>query len=351
MNRLEKLKERYNRNNRIKQDLDKGLALKYIRVKYNIKNLHPYLNYKIFNEKQEKLRIKINEVEKMIIEYKSGKTLQEIANSNNLTRQAVYSWIHDLGLTKEDGGYTLKAKNKEEKIIQYLKEHKSFNFIIEHVKVSSTKINEVAIKNNLPLVYTNSWFKEIRKSEAIELYKEGKTRKEIALKLGVTQGTVSNYLLEEFGEIHRVTGDGRDERNETVLSLFEQGCSTKEIAEKMGYTYNNIRVIMKELGLTKARPKREIIGTEQMVIDMYNQGRSYKAIEAKTGYSKYKIDKIAKRNGIFKPRCVARLPKHVYDKVEELCKIGVSKKEIIATLGISLSSYYKIVKARGLLDK
>ena len=164
---------------------------------------------------------KENEINKTVVElYIQGKTYKEIGNVLNCSEKVISRKIKKL---EKSGLINETIINKRNTNIANLKEKKSL------------KLN----------------------TQIIQLFKQGKTYKEIASKLGCSESTIFQKItnLKRSGKIHNDIINERennkiynlDDLNKQIIELYGEGYSKKEIANKLNLSISRISIRLKFL--------------------------------------------------------------------------------------------------------
>lgn len=298
MNTLDRLKERYERDAQIKKDLNKGATPKEIRLKYKVSKLVKYKDDAQFAESQRKMKERIDDLEKLIEDFKNGKSHQELADERGISRQAVSELLLRLGLTWKDGGLHTKTLEKEREVLASIKAGKTVKDIKILHKVDAVYIKKVAEANGLTLITA----RQERINRAVELRKQGKTQAEIGAILGVTQNAVSQYLIAAAPKSRKPRGRVRsselNQRDEKVVQLYKNFKSVPEIAKEVGRSELTIRQILSKYSIMADFKKEVIKQRHEQVIDLYQKGMAIKEIVNITKYSDTSIFRILQENGI-----------------------------------------------------
>ena len=220
-------------------------------------------NYLSIARKQGIIERKKTKKEQVIEIYKQGETnSQVIAKKAGTTVQTVYNY---LTLAREEGKIPKrnKSKTKKEQIIEiYNLGETNLQVIADKVK-STTQIEKMAESKSK---------NKTKREQVIEIYKQGETNPQvIAKKLGVTIGTINNYLS-------KARREGIIERKKTkkdqVIELYNQGeTNPQAIAKKLGTTVQTVYDYLNLAQKEEKIPKRNKSKTKkEQIIEIYNLG-------------------------------------------------------------------------------
>lgn len=343
MNKLEQLKYQYNRNFNIRDDIERGLTSDEINTKYlNISGIKKYQNYPTFHRMQTKLYNRITELESIATDFKRGIPITKIAARLGTSRQAVNQKLHSMGMYKDDGGRTVQRENRNKIIKVNIQEGKTAHEIEALLGVERSVILSVAKEQGLELKTEASKKKE----KILALDAEGKNQLEIAKILGIPQSNVSYYLVKEKGKRNRTTPEEKKERDREVISLYQSGKSVREISDMLGYVEGTIYKILKDNNVKNNQVQVLAEERHKLVIAYYKEGKKLREIAKLTNYSMTAVHRILVDNKVIrKPRAV-RSDRN--SKVLELYHKGIATKEILETVGISMTTYYSILKNNGI---
>lgn len=153
--------------------------------------------------------------------------------------------------------------------------------------------------------------------KASQLLQQGKTQKEIAKELGVTELTVKNWLKEQQEQIH-------NSKIEKIIQLKQQGKKHHEIAKELGMSKTTIHHLLKEQQVKSFDSEREKVG------ELLLQGKTQIEIANELGISQSTIKQLIKQQ-----RKQAR--ESQIEKVLQLKQQGKTQKKIAEELGLSRS--------------
>ena len=108
------------------------------------------------------------------------------------------------------------------------------------------ELNQEVISQNPNLAYLNNKKVIINDEQFIELFRQGKTHKEISNTIGHSKTTILQ-IIQEFKDDGIITNDIIDERKSNLatiykqlIELFEQGKTYEEISATIGYSKTTI---------------------------------------------------------------------------------------------------------------
>ena len=216
------------------------------------------INKRIFNitYSQKEKTTKINN--QIIDLLKQGKTITEIADVLDLTVASIYQKIRSLEETGE--------------------------------------LNQEIISQNPNLAYLNNKKVIINDEQFIELFRQGKTHKEISNTIGHSKTTILQ-IIQEFKDDGIITNDIIDERKSNLatiykqlIELFEQGKTYEEISATIGYsktTISKIIQILKDDGVITndiiIKRKSNLNAIYSQLLELFEQGKTYKQIGNELG--------------------------------------------------------------------
>ncbi len=290
------------------------------------------INKRIFNitYSQKEKTTKINN--QIIDLLKQGKTITEIADVLDLTVASIYQKIRSLEETGE--------------------------------------LNQEIISQNPNLAYLNNKKVIINDEQFIELFRQGKTHKEISNTIGHSKTTILQ-IIQEFKDDGIITNDIIDERKSNLatiykqlIELFEQGKTYEEISATIGYsktTISKIIQILKDDGVITndiiIKRKSNLNAIYSQLLELFEQGKTYKQIGNELGCDATVISqniKELKNDGIInddiinkRKSNIAYLRKEKAFKIDNqiinLLKQGKTIREISEALNFTVAyMHYKI---------
>ena len=290
------------------------------------------INKRIFNitYSQKEKATKIN---KQIIDLLSqGKSIAEVAGILNLAMASIYQKIRSLEETGE--------------------------------------LNQEIISQNPNLAYLNNKKVIINDEQFIELFRQGKTHKEISNTIGHSKTTILQ-IIQEFKDDGIITNDIIDERKSNLatiykqlIELFEQGKTYEEISATIGYSKTTISKtiqILKDDGVITndiiIKRKSNLNAFYSQLLELFEQGKTYKQIGNELGCDATVISqniKELKNDGIInddiinkRKSNIAYLRKEKASKIDNqiinLLKQGKTIREISEALNFTVAyMHYKI---------
>ena len=347
----------------------------------------------IINERKYNLAI----IYKQLIElFRQGKTYRQIGDELGFNRTVISSKIQKLkeaGIIDDDIisqrnsniAYLKQKKLSEtnEQIIKLLEQGKTIPEIVRTLKLTSStiqrkirvlqetgKLNQEIINKNPNLSYLKNKKVTINNDELIELFRQGKTHKEISKALGYTLPAISQYvqILKDNGVI---TNDIINERKSNLaiiysqlIELFKQGKTYEEISATIGYsktTISKIIQILKDDGVITndiiIKRKSNLNAIYSQLLELFEQGKTYKQIGNELGCDATVISqniKELKNDGIInddiinkRKSNIAYLRKEKAFKIDNqiinLLKQGKTIREISEALNFTVAyMHYKI---------
>lgn len=333
------------------------------------------------------IRTITKEEEKNIAElYKQGKSLGEISKITNLGPERVLS-----NLKKQDNWEEIEkehTKNKKltvirqelvDKMVELYKQGKSINEIANILGCGESSVSRHITKqeNKDELIKSNkenSPQKEIKEAtiitpdrlnQIIELFKNGKSFKEISLEIGCNQTTVARKLrkLENWKELEKenIKNSPRTiittDTVEKMVELFKQGKSANAIANILHCNPTTVLdYIEKQPNKNKIKEEHAKNRTQfsvnqeyiEKMIEMYKQGKSTNEIAKILGCSKTTVKNQIKKskdlneikqehiknfNAKSKDRIL--VTKDIVEEMARLRKEGKSTRRIATILGCS----------------
>ena len=291
------------------------------------------INKRIFNitYSQKEKTTKINN--QIIDLLKQGKTITEIADVLDLTVASIYQKIRSLEETGE--------------------------------------LNQEIISQNPNLAYLNNKKVIINDEQFIELFRQGKTHKEISNTIGHSKTTILQ-IIQEFKDDGIITNDIIDERKSNLaiiykqlIELFEQGKTYEEISATIGYsktTISKIIQILKDDGVITndiiIKRKSNLNAFYSQVLELFEQGKTYKQIGNELGRDATVISqniKELKNDGIINNDIINKRKSNmtylrkekaskIDNKIIELLKQGKTIREISEALNFTVTCTHKKIK-------
>ena len=136
---------------------------------------------------------------------------------------------------------------------------------------------------------TNSTGKSALKGMAFEMIIDGNSKKNVARRLGITQGSVTRWLNEE-GLIDPEKFSEIELRKEAVIQI-QEGFSIEDVSKTIGKSKYMISKWKKDAGLKIVNNTKYTIEQENDVIDLLREHTSLTKISQITGVSIYMIQK------------------------------------------------------------
>ena len=291
------------------------------------------INKRIFNitYSQKEKATKIN---KQIIDLLSqGKSIAEVAGILNLAMASIYQKIRSLEETGE--------------------------------------LNQEIISQNPNLAYLNNKKVIINDEQFIELFRQGKTHKEISNTIGHSKTTILQ-IIQEFKDDGIITNDIIDERKSNLatiykqlIELFEQGKTYEEISAIIGHSKTTISKtiqILKDDGVITndiiIKRKSNLNAFYSQLLELFEQGKTYKQIGNELGCDATIISqniKELKNDGIINNDIINKRKSNmtylrkekaskIDNKIIELLKQGKTIREISEALNFTVTYTHKKIK-------
>lgn len=185
--------------------------------------------------------------------------------------------------------------------------------------------------------------------KAVRLYQDGKTTAEIMEETGLCQRTVLKYLRKNGINTAELKGGNRNSKRELIRSLYDSGMDVDDIIKNGRVHPRTVRKHLKDKGVTvKISPKNrpnKLIKKEQTVLELHKTGLTISEISAKTGICKLTIRKYLRKNG-YKANKKRRGEKE--DLVVSLREDVLTVIEIANKVGISTTTVLKYLRRNGL---
>ncbi len=180
--------------------------------------------------------------------------------------------------------------------------------------------------------YVNGYLNRINEKQILKLRKSGKSIREIADIMEITDRTIKKYLKKNNFN-GKITLD-----YDRVVFLKKQGKRNGDIAKEMGCHLTTVsRILSRSPEIQLMREKNKI--KEMDVVDMYRNKKSVCDIMRQVGYSDVGVYRILKRNGVIIPSRRVDI-----QKILNLKKEGKNLKNISKEAGCSRDSVYRILK-------
>lgn len=215
-----------------------------------------------------------------------------------------------------------KIKQMAKKGLTYLKISKIIHCGVDTVRESIRRGNN----------YVNGYLNRINEKQILKLRKSGKSIREIADIMEITDRTIKKYLKKNNFN-GKITLD-----YDRVVFLKKQGKRNGDIAKEMGCHLTTVsRILSRSPEIQLMREKNKI--KEMDVVDMYRNKKSVCDIMRQVGYSDVGVYRILKRNGVIIPSRRVDI-----QKILNLKKEGKNLKNISKEAGCSRDSVYRILK-------
>ena len=362
----------------------------------------------IINERKYNLAI----IYKQLIElFRQGKTYRQIGDELGFNRTVISSKIQKLkeaGIIDDDIisqrnsniAYLKQKKLSEtnEQIIKLLEQGKTIPEIVRTLKLTPStiqrkikvlqetgKLNQEIINKNPNLSYLKNKKVTINNDELIELFRQGKTHKEISNALGYTLPAISQYIqiLKDNGVI---TNDIINERKSNLaiiysqlIELFKQGKTYKQIGDELGFDRITISQYIQELKIYGVitndiinerktiityLPKEKLSGIDNQIIKLLKQGNTIREISKILKITTtliFRRIRILQKAGKLSQDIIKSNPDLAYlnkkkvtinDAIIELFKQGKTPKEISMALGyapVTISRRIQKLKNKGII--
>ncbi len=362
----------------------------------------------IINERKYNLAI----IYKQLIElFRQGKTYRQIGDELGFNRTVISSKIQKLkeaGIIDDDIisqrnsniAYLKQKKLSEtnEQIIKLLEQGKTIPEIVRTLKLTSStiqrkirvlqetgKLNQEIINKNPNLSYLKNKKVTINNDELIELFRQGKTHKEISKALGYTLPAISQYvqILKDNGVI---TNDIINERKSNLaiiysqlIELFKQGKTYKQIGDELGFDTITISQYIQELKIYGVitndiinerktiithSSKEKLSEIDNQIIKLLKQGNTIREISKILKITTtliFRRIRILQKAGKLSQDIIESNPDLAYlnkkkvtinDAIIELFKKGKTPKEISMALGydtVTISRRIQKSKNKGII--
>lgn len=243
MDAILKLKEDLNRNEEIKMLLESGCSVKKISEVYNVSiGLPEYLKNN-FEDVQGNLKNKISYYERVVMLFLKGSTVTKIAELEGTTKQNISRILKLCNVNRKDGG---SSKTKSLNLAQVKKLHEeglSLEDITLKLDFDEMKVRHYAYEMGIDLK-TDTELRVNKQTDLVVILREnGKTQKEIADYLGISQAYVSKILLGEDMRV-RKTREEYILRDDKIYSDYCNGLVISELVDKYNLSELNIRRII-----------------------------------------------------------------------------------------------------------
>ena len=233
------------------------------------------------------------------------------------------------------------------------------------------KLNQEIISQNPYLAYLNNKKVIINDEQFIELFRQGKTHKEISNTIGHSQTTILQ-IIQEFKDDGIITNDIIDERKSNLatiykqlIELFEQGKTYEEISATIGYSKTTISKtiqILKDDGVITndiiIKRKSNLNAFYSQLLELFEQGKTYKQIGNELGCDATIISqniKELKNDGIINNDIINKRKSNmtylrkekaskIDNKIIELLKQGKTIREISEALNFTVTCTHKKIK-------
>ena len=334
---------------------------------------------------------------KLIELFEQGKTYKQIGDELGFNTIAVSQIIQELkidGIINTDMinkrifniTYSQKEKTTKinNKIIDLLSQGKSIAEIADILGLAMAslyhkirgleetgKLNQEIISQNPNLAYLNNKKVIINDEQFIELFRQGKTHKEISNTIGHSKTTILQ-IIQEFKDDGIITNDIIDERKSNLatiykqlIELFEQGKTYKQNGNELGCDATIISQNIKELkndgiinndiinkrksNMTYLR-KEKASKIDNKIIELLKQGKTIREISEALNFTvtyTHKKIKILQETGKLSEDIIEQNPTLAYlkkkkttindNEIIELFKHGKTHKEISEALDCTLS--------------
>ena len=355
-----------------------------------------------------------NKKDEQIVElFKQGKTYKQIGDELGFPISIISSKIQKLkkvGIINDDiisqrkSNIAYLKKEKESKIdnqiIDLLSQNKT-NVEIAHALQFTTsyislkikilqetgKLSEDIIEQNPTLAYLKKKKATINDNEIIELFKHGKTHKEISEALACTLSEVSQSI-QKLKDNGFITDDIINERKSNLatiyselIDLFKQGKTYKQIGDELGLDKTTISQNIQELkiygvinndiinkrnfNITYLKEEK-LLNIDNQIIKLLKQGKTKIEIAETLGFTTIYISqkiKVLQETGKLSEDIIKQNPTLAYlnnkkviindNEIIELFKQGKTQNEISNCLGCNsstISLHIQKLKKAGIIN-
>lgn len=245
MKSLSYIRNEYERNEELRGLLVEGKSLEELKKKYDVSmSLLTRLKYEdSYNEIQNKLKNRIDNLTEVSDYFKEGYTLEELADMYGTTRQNISRMLKIAEVDRSEGGVSKQKHDRMEQIKDYAEEGLTLEDICEKLELHEDMVRNYAYSMDIVLHSRTKERVTQLISDILKLRKEGHTQSSICKLLDVSQSYVSKILLTHEGRTF-LTPEEYLKRDIKVLQMSEEGKSIEEIMQEFDLSESNVRRIL-----------------------------------------------------------------------------------------------------------
>lgn len=164
----------------------------------------------------------------------------------------------------------------------------------------------------------------------VEMYEDGLSTYDIAIQLELNRHTISRVLKENRIET-RTIADYHKFKHEDIELLFKEGKTKHEVAKELGLTYYTVRKVLEDKGLILNKKDRESVAIARY-IQMKNKGYENEYIAIFLDLSEKQLNKLVRNSGVNvtsvrqRTKNIEVLPEIVLQKLQGMTISDISMK-------------------------
>lgn len=291
------------------------------------------------------------EQKKEIVElYRSGKSSTEIGKIYNRNFSSILDILHNSGESVRDPRRCKLNEEQKTKCIELYRYGKTFKEIAKQYDVSPSTINNVLSRSgevkrkggNRAKVFSEKEIKDI-----IKLYRHGKSSEQIGKKYCVSHSVIINALRNVAEQIrHGSIGNEVSEKEQKeIVALYKKGLTIRKIESMVNISWYYINMVLREKGIEIKKGKFSDVQRNE-IVDLYRSAKTAQEIAKIYCVSRTAVTKCLKDKGelIREHGWIAQLSELNKKDIIELYRSGKSTTEIAVLYKVSNSSIRRLLK-------
>ncbi len=273
--------------------------------------------------------------------YKKGLVDRKIAEKVNISIDGIYQWRKRNNLPANEKHKL--TQNEFQKRIKLYNKGLTDNEIAKEVNISKKAVAVWRKRNNLSSNYKeNEKISDNIKNEIFDYYYLGFNDREIAEKLNISNSFVCYFRKKNNLSSHKSSTSGLDDsKHQRRIKFYKQGLNDKEIAEKVGLSRGGITDWRKRNNIPPNNNYKLNKKEQNKRMRLYNKGLTDPEIAEKLGEKKITISSWRYRNNL-EPNTIngIELSEEEHEKRLKLYNEGLIDSEIAEKRNVSTSTIY-----------
>jgi len=205
--------------------------------------------------KRSKQYVNSDTVSEMIYLWRNGFSGQYISKEMGMPTSTVYLHLRKHVDTTRGGKYCRKVTDEMKTIMKYMwKGGKSCNDISQRFKLSKGGVMGCLKRMGIDTSeHANKKIGDEDKNKILDLWKHGLNIKQIAGKMGFSNGTVSKYLNQMGYQSHQIPGKVNWKTRNDIIRYWKLGESSRKIADRLNLAKSTILFQLKKSGMDTGR--------------------------------------------------------------------------------------------------